>query len=105
MSGGDPLVPPEGAAPAPLLTALPEQAPYTDGWHTKPLPQSASALQGSCHLKAHVEEVVVVQVGGVTSTGSHFVFGGQGATDPPEHAEMVSVWHTMSVPQSLSVVQ
>jgi len=94
-------VPPE----LPDTPEPPEQVPDTDGWHTKPLPQSTSALQGSCHLKAHVEEVVVVQVGGVTSTGSHFVFGGQGATDPPEHAEMVSVWHTMSVPQSLSVVQ
>jgi len=86
---------------------LPEHAPYTDGWHTKPLPQSASALQGSCHLKVHIELVVVVQVGGVTSTAgrSHFVFAGQAGAVPPEHAVLVSVWQTMSDPQSLSVEQ
>lgn len=92
IAGGDVAAPPEGAAPAPLLTALPEQTPYTDGWHTKPAPHSASALQGSCHLKAHLDVVVVVHVGGVASAGgSHFVFAAHLGAVPPEHAELVSV--------------
>jgi hypothetical protein len=41
--------PPTFPVPAGVLDP-PEHVPYTDGWHTKPLPQSASALQGSCHL-------------------------------------------------------
>jgi hypothetical protein len=116
LSGGvgELLVPPEGVgAVSPLTLPVlvgapdpPEHAPYTDGWHTKPLPQSASALQGSCHRYAHLEVVVVVQMGGVTSAGvSHFVFGGQAGAVLPEHAVLVSVWQTMSVPQSVSVVQ
>jgi hypothetical protein len=28
----------------------PEHIPIVVGWHTKPVPQSASALQASCHL-------------------------------------------------------
>ena len=28
----------------------PEHMPIVVGWHAKPSPQSASALQGSCHL-------------------------------------------------------
>jgi hypothetical protein len=50
--------------------------------------------------------VVVVQVGGVTSAGtSHFVFGGHAGAVLPEHAVLVSVWQTMSDPQSLSAAQ
>jgi hypothetical protein len=122
LSGGDPAafgasdgggvpsppvlpVPSDPAVP-PVTPDPPEQEPYTDGWHTKPLPQSVSALQGSCHLKAHLDVVVVVHVGGVTSAGaSHFVFAGQAGAVPPEHAELVSWWQTMSVPQSLSAAQ
>ena len=43
------LAPPE----VPCETATPELAEHlavTVGWHAKPLPQSASALHGSCHL-------------------------------------------------------
>jgi hypothetical protein len=40
-----PVVPGATATPA-----LAEHIPMTVGWHAKPLPQSASALHGSCHL-------------------------------------------------------
>jgi hypothetical protein len=34
----------------PVSTGVPpEQVPTTEGWHTKPSPQSASALQGNSH--------------------------------------------------------
>jgi hypothetical protein len=45
----EPLVPEPAAAP------LPPQFPETVGSHVKAEPQSASTLQGSCHLKVHRE--------------------------------------------------
>lgn len=106
LSGGEVVVfvPPDGVAASPATLPVPaeppvppetpdppEQEPYTDGWHVKPLPQSASALHGSCHLKVHLEVVVVVQVGGDVSAGrSHLVFAGQAGAVPPEQDEAVS---------------
>jgi hypothetical protein len=94
----DPVDPVEEAPP-------PEQAPITEGWHSKPSPQSALALQGSCHLKAQALTVVVRQSSGVVGTGaSHLVFGAQGGTaPPPEQVVLVSLWQTMPPPQSPSL--
>jgi hypothetical protein len=59
LKGGvadSPLPPPEPELAPPVVpcgTATPELAEHivmTVGWHAKPLPQSASALHGSCHL-------------------------------------------------------
>jgi hypothetical protein len=50
----EPLPPPapddEVVEPLPALPDPPEHIPMVVGWHSKPSPQSASALQGSCHL-------------------------------------------------------
>jgi hypothetical protein len=61
-----------GAPPPP-----PEQAVIIEGAQVKPAPQSASALQGSCHLYLHVETLFDVHVGVVAGGGSHCVFGAQ----------------------------
>jgi hypothetical protein len=60
-----------GAPPLPLSA----QAP-AEGWQTKPSPQSASALQASCHLYAHSEIVF----------GTHGVEGVVGHFAPAAHA-------------------
>ena len=47
-----PPVPDDAVPVPPELPAEPEpeQLPIVLGWHTKPSPQSVSALHGSCHL-------------------------------------------------------
>jgi hypothetical protein len=45
-----PPVPDEEDEPPPEAEPDPEHMPIVVGWHTKPLPQSASPLQASCHL-------------------------------------------------------
>ena len=85
----------------------PEHIPVVVGWHTKPVPQSASALQGSCHLNAHCEVVVSVQTGAVaggvvqTVLGAHFT----ATVVPPLQVVVVSLWQTMAWPQSAAVWQ
>ena len=92
----------------PAVPALPppEQALVTIGVHVKPSPHSASALQGSCHLYAHVEMVVVVhepgEGAGASGHGTPFA---QADAVPPAHALEVEVWHTIVAPQSASLVQ
>jgi len=110
-----PLAPPtpEPAEPVavlvPVLPATPEQAVVTFGWQTKPAPQSASALQGSCHLKMHCETVVSSHLGGggggtgsqVVAPGSHFT----GAEPLAEQDVKELLRQTMSCPQSASLWQ
>jgi len=101
-----PEVPPPVSPPAPGVGALPEHAPLMVGWQKKPSPQSASALQGSCHLNAQVETVSVVHWDSVTTPAvPHFVFGSQeGTVPPPEQVVTVSPWQIIPVAQSLSAV-
>jgi hypothetical protein len=89
---GDPTGPevttlvPGVATPASAEPDEPEQPIATDGWHVKASPQSESVLHGSCHLKAHREVVVVVQVVGVgAGVGGQTWFGAQAGVDasPP----------------------
>jgi hypothetical protein len=107
---------PELAGPLPDLMvppdpveASPEQVTDTLGWQVNlPSPQSASTWQGSCHLKAQYELVVVVHTGGAGSgAGGHTWLGGQAGWDGPlpEHAVPVSAKHTMPEPQSASTLQ
>jgi hypothetical protein len=70
------------AMPTPVLPP-PEQVVVMANVHEKPSPQSASAWQGSCHLYAHVETLLVVQVGGL-SGAKHAAFGGH-VEPPPVH--------------------
>jgi hypothetical protein len=92
-----PLPPPLPVLPPPVLPGVavpddPEQEPTTEGLQVKPAPQSVSALQGSCHLKAHILVVVVVHIssggfGGGAPASSQGRSDGQagGATPaPPE---------------------
>lgn len=97
LSGGDELgatgseaLPPLPPTPTPVPPETgppPEQLPKIRGWQVKPAPQSTSALQGSCQWNVQRDDVFVTHVGSGTVVGSHFVFGGQGATAaPPEHS-------------------
>jgi hypothetical protein len=64
----------------------PEHPISTSGWQVKASPQSESVVQGSCHLKAHREVVVVVQVVGVgAGVGGQTWFGAQAGVEaaPP----------------------
>jgi hypothetical protein len=74
------------ATPMPL-PPLPAQPIAKE--QVKPSPQSASALQASCHLYSQVETLTVVQVGGVVGT-KHSAFAGHVAV-PPEHCWWDSV--------------
>ena len=112
-SAPEPLPPPvpdeEDAVPVPPETGPdPEQLPIVVGWHAKPSPQSASALQGSCHLYVHREVVVLVQIGSVgggvgaqTVLGSHLT----ATAVPPLQVVVVSPRQTMPWPQSASAWQ
>ena len=89
---GDPTGPevttlvPFVATPASAEPDEPAQPIATDGWHVKASPQSESVLHGSCHLKAHREVVVVVQVVGVgAGADGQTWFGAQAGVDaaPP----------------------
>jgi hypothetical protein len=76
------------ATPASADPDEPEQPISTDGWQVKASPQSESVLHGSCHLKAHSEVVVVVQVVGVgAGVGGQTWFGAQAGVEaaPPLH--------------------
>jgi hypothetical protein len=106
-AGADPpplAMPPPAATPTP---PPPEQTPVTLGWHMKPSPQSAAALQGSCHLNAHVLVVVVVHVDSVLieAPTSHPVFAGQAPALPPAQDSSVCSVQTIPAPQSPSPVQ
>lgn len=97
----------DGAAPPPIADPLPEQEVTPDGWQVNPLPHSASALHGSCHLKAQVDSVFVVHIGSACGgAGGHSVFGGHGATAaPPVHSMIDRWWQTIPSPQSESFAQ
>jgi hypothetical protein len=101
--------PPDLMVPPDPVEAPPEQVTETLGWQEKELsPQSASTWQGSCHLKAQYELVVVVHTGGAGSgAGGHTWLGGQAGWDEalPEHAVPVWAKHTMPEPQSASTLQ
>jgi hypothetical protein len=97
-------VPVEPGAATPLP---PEHMPLTVGLHLNPAPQSVSVLQGSCQVNMHVETFVSVHVGGggATFAPQSVVLGAQAGAVPPVQLEIVSVWQTMPVPQSVSAVQ
>jgi len=113
-----------GGAPEPLPPPVPDEEPDDDeplpaepdpehhpivvGWQTKPVPQSASALQGKSHMYRQSEVVVSVQTGSVaggavvqTVLGSHLT----ATAVPPLHVVVVSLWQTMAWPQSALVWQ
>jgi hypothetical protein len=90
----------------------PEHWPDTVGLHWKPVPQSESALQGSCQGNAQAFTVRVVHIGSIRGGGAPA--SGQGRSGgqvgvatavPPEHSVDVSAWQTMPAPQSASAAQ
>jgi hypothetical protein len=98
------LEPPDD--PAELVTvAVPLVAqPETLGAQVNPVPQSASALHGSCHLYMQVETLRVVHAFGPGATGSHAALGGHAGVVPPGHSICVSAWQIIVGPQSESVL-
>jgi hypothetical protein len=93
---------PVDAVPVPEPpTPPPEHMVIVGKVQENPSPQSASTLQASCHLYMQVETLVVVHVGGVDGA-KQSAFGWQ--VEPPEHAMIMSVWHTIVAPQSASVL-
>jgi hypothetical protein len=72
---------------ADTATDDPLHSPITDGWQLNPSPQSAVALQGSRHLNAQADCLVVVHVGSLFTGTGHLVPGAQGGiAAPPEQA-------------------
>jgi hypothetical protein len=72
--------------PEPVEPPLPEQEPISVGLQVKPAPQSASLLQGSCHLNAQTLVMVVVHSGGWGGEASQGTLAGQATAVPPEQA-------------------
>lgn len=100
-----PPLPSVGPAVDGVPTPLPpEHVAVTVGAQVKPSPQSASALQGNCHLYAQRETFVSVQLLVDDGGRAHFSPLGHAGAVPPLHELTVSVWHTMPAPpQSESV--
>jgi hypothetical protein len=95
----------------PPLDPLPAHEPVTLGLQEKPAPQSASMLQGSCHLNMQLLVVVVVHIssgglGGAPASGQAWLAGqlGGATAEPPEQAVEVWAKQTMPAPQSASAL-
>jgi hypothetical protein len=106
------LTPPPDEPVLPPVAGVPAEPVHTPTWlglQVNPVPQSASALHGSCQGYVQREVVTSVHVGGsVGAVGqsavlveSHFT-----ATGPaPLHWVAVWLWQTMFAPQSAALVQ
>jgi hypothetical protein len=82
-------------------TPLLAQPPLTGNEHENPVPQSASAAQGSSHLYWHIPLVGLGQAGGVPGAGWQSALAGQATATA--HPAVLSMWQIIVGPQSASV--